>query len=104
MFGLVHTGLEKVYLADGDIIEQTNLNRQIDFYEAVGREKAVVLAERIMERNPRMKIEPLVKRIDADFEEELEKINPDILIDCVDNLATRAIINHFAVKYKISLS
>jgi molybdopterin-synthase adenylyltransferase len=101
--GLSHAGIGKIYLADDDDIETTNLNRQILFYEKVGEGKAATLAERLMEINPDLEVEPIRKRVDENFEEELKKMKPDVIIDCVDNLATRAILNHFAVRYKIPL-
>lgn len=101
--GLSHANLGKVYLVDDDTIEITNLNRQIMFHDAVGKYKADVLAERIMAINPDVKFEPLKKRVTEDFEDEIKKIKPDILIDCVDNLSTRAILNHFALRYEIPL-
>jgi molybdopterin/thiamine biosynthesis adenylyltransferase len=101
--GLSHAGVRKMYLADDDEIETTNLNRQILFYEKVGEKKAQTLAERLSEINPDMNIEPILKRIDENYETQLLKIKPDMIMDCVDNLATRAILNHFALRYGIPL-
>ena len=53
--------------------------------------------------NPLVDIEPIIKRVDEKFESQLLKIKPDVMIDCVDNLSTRAILNHFAVRHKIPL-
>jgi len=101
--GLSHSGLRNIYLVDDDIIETTNLNRQILFYDKVGEYKTEVLAQRLHEINPNMNIEPIKRRVKEDFESELNKIGPDIIIDCVDNLSTRAILNHLAIKNKIPL-
>ena len=51
----------------------------------------------------RKKIEPIKKRVTEDFEPDIKKISPDVLIDGVDNLPTRAILNHFALEYRIPL-
>jgi len=101
--GLTHTDIGRVYLVDNDIIEPTNLNRQIMFYGAIGEHKAEVLAQRTSEINPNTIFEPILERVNEDFEERIRQIKPDVIIDCVDNLGTRAILNHFAVRYGIPL-
>ena len=101
--GLAHSDVGKIYLADDDDIEVTNLNRQIMFYDSVGQMKAEVLGKRLMEINPRIKVEPMLRRVNEDFEKTLRKMKPDAIIDCVDNLSTRAILNHFAMRYQIPL-
>lgn len=101
--GLAHAGIGKLYLVDDDEIETTNLNRQILFYDMVGQKKADSLAKRLMEINPEMEVIPINERVSETFESKIRKLKPNVLIDCVDNLATRAILNHFAVRYKIPL-
>lgn len=101
--GLMHAGVGEIYFVDDDTIEQTNLNRQILFYDAVGECKADVLVRRLSTINPSIKIEPIKKRVTEDFELDIKNISPDVLIDSVDNLPTRAILNHFALRYRIPL-
>jgi len=101
--GLTHTNLSDIYLVDDDVIETTNLNRQIMFYNAVGEYKAEVLAKRINEINPNVRVHPIMERVNENFEDQIKTINPDVLIDCVDNLGTRAVLNHFAIRYGIPL-
>jgi molybdopterin/thiamine biosynthesis adenylyltransferase len=101
--GLTHAGVGKIFLIDDDVIETTNLNRQILFYDKVGEGKAETLAERLMEINPDIEVTSMRERVSEKFEARIKKIKPDLLIDCVDNLSTRAILNHFAIKYKIPL-
>ena len=101
--GLSHAGLGRLCLVDDDIIDTTNLNRQILFYDAVGEPKADILAHRLNQINPEMEVIPIKQRVSESFETLLKQIAPDVLIDCVDNLATRALLNHFAIKYKIPL-
>jgi sulfur carrier protein ThiS adenylyltransferase len=101
--GLANTNLGSLYIVDDDKIETTNLNRQILFYDAVGKNKAEVLSERLNEINPNMKIEPIRARVKEDFLKSLKKINPEVILDCVDNLDTRAVLNYFALKNDIAL-
>jgi len=101
--GLTHAGIGTIYLVDDDSIETTNLNRQILFYGSVGKKKVKTLADRLMEINPDVDVKSIEKRVDENFETHLRRLKPDILIDCVDNLATRAILNHYAIRNNIPL-
>lgn len=101
--GVAQTNIGELYVVDDDTIEATNLNRQILFYDSIGQKKAEVLSKRLKEVNPEMRIKPLVERVNESFGSRLEKIKPDLIVDCVDNLSTRAILNYFALKYNIPL-
>ena len=101
--GLTYANVGKIYIADNDKIEPTNLNRQILFYERVGTPKADVLEERLNEINSDIYIEPIKERINENSESLISSIKPDLIAECVDNLATRAILNHLAIRYGIPL-
>ena len=73
------------------------------FYDSVGKGKAEILAKRLMEVNPEINITPIKIRVSEKFERSFKQINPDVLIDCVDNLSTRAILNYFAIKHGVPL-
>lgn len=96
--GLYHLGLRDVYIIDPDKVEETNLNRQVLFYDSVGEDKATALERKIKSRlNAKGIVEtfPLKK-------DELPKKRV-IMFDCVDNFKTRVEINKYAVKYGIPL-
>ena len=98
--GLTKMGLRRIDVVDPDVVEDTNLNRQILFYDAVGREKARVLASKIKRMGRGLvKSSAFVNY----FHEKTKKSNYDLLFDCVDNFTARAIMNDYALKYKIPL-
>ena len=56
---LARSGVGRLLLVDGDIVEETNLNRQIvAFRSSIGRNKADVMAEQVRDINPEIKVEP----------------------------------------------
>jgi molybdopterin/thiamine biosynthesis adenylyltransferase len=56
---LVAAGVGKLSLADNDVVEETNLNRQLLFdSSALGRSKAIAAAERLQVLNPECSIQP----------------------------------------------
>jgi molybdopterin/thiamine biosynthesis adenylyltransferase len=101
--GLALLGVGRMDIIDGDYIEETNLNRQPFFYNAVGQMKAEILAKRVNKMNVEMNVKSINRFLDENFEPYFKKNKPDIIIDCVDNLSARAIINHYALEYGIPL-
>ena len=98
--GLTLSGVGKLDILDYDEVDGTNLNRQILFYDSVGKKKSTALAEKLREISPSVKIRDLTGKLDENttyFEEN----KPDLILDCVDSFAVRAFTNYFAVRYKI---
>ena len=82
--GLALAGFKKMTFIDPDVIEVTNLNRQIFFAEAVGGSKAETLAARL---NQWFEIRALGVR--DYFREDSDISDFDIIFDCVDNFVSR---------------
>jgi SAM-dependent methyltransferase len=77
------TGFTKFILADGDIVEASNLNRQAFSLCQTGRNKAEVTAELIREVNPEVQIEVFPQFItEKDVEPLINKV--DFVINMVD--------------------
>lgn len=55
---MARTGIGKLIIADHDIVEQDNLNRQFYFYNQVGQKKVFALQENLCLVNPEVKVEP----------------------------------------------
>lgn len=56
-FNLVRSGFKKFILADYDLIEASNLNRQFYFASQVGEKKVMALKKNLLEINPQLEIE-----------------------------------------------
>ncbi len=63
---LVRCGFRKFVLADFDLVEHSNLNRQYFFASQVGRPKVEALAGNMLAVNPDLEIEELNIRLDRD--------------------------------------
>jgi molybdopterin/thiamine biosynthesis adenylyltransferase len=86
--GLAYSGLQKITFIDPDAIEITNLNRQIFFYDAIGLNKAEILAQRLNAQfGARAQSWVTYVRSATD-------LSPfDILFDCVDNYETKIVLS-----------
>jgi len=61
---LARVGVGKLVIADFDMIEETNLNRQYYFYDQIGRPKAPVLKENIQRINPSVDVDAHIVSLD----------------------------------------
>ena len=61
---LVRAGVENLIIADFDIIELSNLNRQYYFREDVGKKKVLTLAEKLLQINPNCRINVIDKKLE----------------------------------------
>jgi sulfur carrier protein ThiS adenylyltransferase len=60
---LARVGIGELVLADFDIIEQNNLNRQYFFFDQIGLQKAPALKENIARINPDVRVEAHIIRL-----------------------------------------
>lgn len=92
-------GVGKITVVDHDVVDETNLQRQIAHTLArVGEPKAESIRQAIAQINPDPVVVPVLQRADASL---LEALVPqaDVVIDCTDNFATRHAINLACVRH-----
>ena len=95
---LARSGVGRLAIVDRDLVELTNLPRQVLFHEAdLGRPKAEVARERLAEVGGPSRVEAHAEHLDADNLEALAA-GVDLVLDGTDNLATRYLLNDFAVE------
>ena len=98
---LTAAGIGTLRLIDHDTVELSNLNRQILHWDKdVGREKVASAAEKLQQLNGNVKIEAIAVTIDKTNVTELVK-GFDVILDAMDNLPTRLLLNEVAVKLDI---
>ena len=94
---LVGAGVGAVGIADGDIVDISNLHRQVLHTTAdIGRPKVESAAETLRAMNPDVKINTYKTFVDAGNIEEIIK-EYDFIIDAVDNLPAKFLINDACV-------
>lgn len=103
---LARAGVGTMLLVDRDIVELSNLQRQTLFDEsdAAGSvPKAVAAAQRLRRINSSAAIEPLVMHLDATNLDDvaLRPHRCDLILDGTDNIATRYLLNDFAIRHAI---
>jgi len=96
-------GIGSIGLLDHDIVEWSNLNRQILHWEEnVGGDKVRSAAEKIRRLNSATEVREL--RVSLSAENALEIVSGhDLILDALDDLSVRQILNHAAVQARIPM-
>jgi adenylyltransferase/sulfurtransferase len=96
---LAAAGIGTLALADDDVVDLTNLQRQIMHRtSAIGQPKVVSAAATLAQINPDCRVLPLAERL-ADERLAAEVAAADVVLDCCDNFATRHAVNRACVAF-----
>jgi molybdopterin-synthase adenylyltransferase len=100
---LARLGIGLITAIDGDVFDETNLNRQLlSNVDNLGKSKALVAHDHIRKVNPEIRLHPI-----HDFltEENAEVIlaGHDVICDALDNMTTRLLLQKTAGKLNIPL-
>jgi adenylyltransferase/sulfurtransferase len=98
---LAVAGFGHITIADMDIVDLSNLNRQILHWDKdVGEVKVKSGLEKLTQINPNIEVEAFQGKIDEGNIYDLTK-GQDIIIDAMDNFPTRYLLNRAALKHKV---
>ena len=98
---LARAGVGHLTLIDRDLVDMSNLHRQILFSEADAREqfpKAAAAARRLAEINSSIRIDPVIADVTGSTVEELIPSDVAAIVDGTDNFQTRYLMNDLSVK------
>ena len=95
---LAAAGIGTLRIADCDVVEATNLNRQILHWgRDVGRPKTASVAEKLSALNALIRVEEVSGRIDAASVDAVAA-DCDLIVDAMDNFPTRYLLNRTALR------
>ncbi|MES2728582.1 MAG: HesA/MoeB/ThiF family protein [Pseudomonadota bacterium] len=98
---LAAAGVGHLIIADDDKVSLSNLQRQIAYVSSdIGQPKVNVLAARLHQQNPHVRITPHNMRLTRETIFTLEE-NIDLIIDCTDSFESRYAINEAAVRFGV---
>ena len=99
---LVRSGIRNFVLIDFDVVDITNLNRQVLYTkEDVGRNKVDAAKDRLFKINDQMKIKTFNTKIEENTLNELDLGNVDFIIDAIDYIPGKLHIIEYSLKNKI---
>lgn len=99
--GLARAGVGEFILIDKDIVDETNINRQIiATTKTIGKPKVDVAKQRILDINPNAKVETCKEFFMPESKDFFNK-TIDYVIDCVDTITAKIEIIVRAKKHNI---
>lgn len=102
---LVRSGIGNLTIADGDTVDITNINRQLPALNStIGKNKTDVVAERILDINPKLNLKKINEFLEPErMEEILTQEKFDYVLDCIDSLSPKLALIITCKRKKIKL-
>jgi hesA/moeB/thiF family protein len=102
---LVRSGIGNLTIVDGDIVDITNINRQLPALNStIGKNKTDVVAERILDINPEINLKKINEFLEPErMEEILTQEKFDYVLDCIDSLSPKLALIITCKRKKIKL-
>ena len=97
---LCRAGIGELTLVDADVVEESNINRQLlALTTTVGRPKVEVMAERLLQINPSVKLHCLHEFLrDERTVEVLQAADYDYVVDAIDSVSPKVFLLYHAVQ------
>lgn len=100
--GIARCGVGKFILVDGDVVVQSNLNRQlIALNSTIGMPKVEVAKQRILDINPDAEIDARHIYFDANSQFDFNGI--DFIVDAIDSVTSKLLLVEKAKEYNIPI-
>jgi len=100
---LARAGVGSLTVVDGDVFEESNLNRQIlSTTENLGQKKALAAAERVKAIDPSVDVTPVCEFLTKENASAL-MADTDLVVDALDNAAARLVLEDAAAEAGLTL-
>ena len=96
---LIRSGAKKLIICDRDIVDITNLNRQLLYTQNdIGKSKVEVAKKRALSINPEVEIIAIQDDI-----KNIGEIKADFIVDCIDDVNAKIYLISYALNHNIPL-
>lgn len=101
---LARSGVGEITMIDMDMVAESNVNRQIlATSESIGRDKILVMQDRIRQINADCIVHCVDEFISRDNLDQHLSSSMNFVIDCIDDFRTKAALIHFCKSNKINI-
>ena len=101
---LVRSGIGNLSIVDFDIVDETNINRQIiALHSTIGKKKVEVTKERIIDINPNINLEVFNTFISPDTINTFDFSKYDYVVDAIDNVTGKLLIIQKAIEANVPI-
>jgi tRNA A37 threonylcarbamoyladenosine dehydratase len=87
---LVRAGIGSMTIVDGDVVDITNINRQLPaLHSTVGQAKIKIVGDRLMDINPSLKLLQVQEFLTPERAFEVVNEEFDYVLDCIDSITPK---------------
>jgi tRNA threonylcarbamoyladenosine dehydratase len=87
---LVRAGVGKMTIVDGDVVDITNINRQLPaLHSTVGLPKITIVGDRLMDINPKLELTRIQEFLSPERAFEIISKDFDYVLDCIDSVTPK---------------
>jgi tRNA A37 threonylcarbamoyladenosine dehydratase len=101
---IARAGVGKMTIVDGDVVDITNINRQLPaLHSTVGQPKVKIVGDRLMDINPDIKLTRLQEFLSPERATEIVTDEFDYVCDCIDSVTPKVNLIISAKRQKIRI-
>jgi tRNA A37 threonylcarbamoyladenosine dehydratase len=101
---IARSGIGKMTIIDGDVVDPTNRNRQLPALATNhGEPKVQIMARRIKEINPEIELNVIQEFVNPDIVAEQLNFKPDYIIDAIDSITPKLTFMKLAYESRIPM-
>jgi tRNA A37 threonylcarbamoyladenosine dehydratase len=87
---LARAGVGSLTIVDGDVVDITNINRQLPaLHSTIGQPKVTVVGDRLMDINPELKLTRVQEFLSPERAFEIVTEEFDYVLDCIDSVTPK---------------
>lgn len=101
---LARAGVGKMTIVDGDIVDITNINRQLPaLHSTVGEPKVTIVGDRLMDINPELQLTRIREFLSPERAFEIVSDEYDYVLDCIDSVTPKLNLIIAAKRKKVKI-
>ncbi len=87
---MVRAGVGAMTIVDGDVVDITNINRQLPaLHSTIGEPKITIVGDRLMDINPELKLTRVQEFLSPERAFEIVTADFDYVVDCIDSVTPK---------------
>jgi tRNA A37 threonylcarbamoyladenosine dehydratase len=99
---ICRAGVGKITLIDGDVVQKSNINRQLPaLHSTIDEAKVEIMRKRLLDINPNAEIQVLQQFIMPEAVEQVVTKDVDFVLDCIDSITPKITLIIHCKKNKI---
>lgn len=101
---LARCGIGHLIIADKDVVDETNINRQLyALTSTIGIDKVTLAKQRVLDINPRCTVESYKCFIDVQTIDKIIPADCNYIVDAIDTLTSKMALVHYAKQRQIPI-